>query len=200
MISENRPVTPKDTEEALTLRSTAFVICPRDPVHCERSSANPATCQASSIEGSAALSHWVHIVVISSCPRGLRQEDGSVRKSQARCRFTGPPAARWVVEGVINTLRTGSQTKVDGRVPKALLEVIGTLLDNSALFIEPCVSHLTYRFAFANATTSSCTSSYPQYCLFCHIHRYRCSHTRNIRAPQRRNGVTSHYSIPRHIL
>ena len=35
-------------------------------------------------------------------------------------------------------------------MPKALLEVIGTLLDNSALFIELCVSHLTYRFAFAN--------------------------------------------------
>ena len=132
LISKNLLATPKDTEEAPTLKSIPIVICPRDPVHCERSLASPATRQTGSIEGFVA-SRQTYVVVVSSCPRRLRQEDSSVRESQALCRFTCSPAARWVV-GVVNTLRTGSQTEV-------LLEVIDALLDNSTLFVEQYVSY-----------------------------------------------------------
>ena len=180
LISKNLLATPKDTEEAPTLKSIPIVICPRDPVHCERSLASPATRQTGSIEGFVA-SRQTYVVVVSSCPRRLRQEDSSVRESQALCRFTCSPAARWVV-GVVNTLRTGSQTEV-------LLEVIDALLDNSTLFIEPYVSHLTDRSTFVNATTPSCTNCYPQSCLFYRIHRCYRPHTRRVYAPQRRHIV-----------
>lgn len=199
MISENSLATLKDTEETPTLKSIAFVICPRDPVHCERLLTSPATRQTGSIEGFVAP-RQTYVVVVSSCPRRLRQEDSSVRESQALCRFTCSPAARWVVEGVVNTLKTGSQTEVDGRVLEVLLEVIDALLDNSTLFVEPYVSHLMDRFAFANATTPSCTNCYPQSCLFYRIRRCCRQHTRRVYAPQRRDGVTSRYSVPRHIV
>ena len=45
---------------------------------------------------------------------------------------------------------------------EVLLEVIDALLDNSTLFVEPYVSHLTDRFTLTNATTPSCTNCYPQ--------------------------------------
>ena len=47
--------------------------------------------------------------------------------------------------GVVNTLRTGSQTEADGRVLEVLLDVISALLDNSTLFVEPYVSYPTDR-------------------------------------------------------
>ena len=50
-----------------------------------------------------------------------------------------PYIVRWVVEGVVNTLRAGSQTETDGRVLEVLLDVISALLDNSTLFVEPYV-------------------------------------------------------------
>ena len=51
-----------------------------------------------------------------------------------------PYLVRWVAEGVVNTLRTGTQTEADGRVLEVLLDVISALLDNSTLFVEPYVS------------------------------------------------------------
>ena len=56
-----------------------------------------------------------------------------------------PYLVRWVAEGVVNTLRTGSQTEADGRVLEVLLDVISALLDNSTLFVEPYVSYPTDR-------------------------------------------------------
>lgn len=50
-----------------------------------------------------------------------------------------PYIVRWVVEGVVNTLRSGSQTETDGRVLEVLLDVISALLDNTTLFVEPYV-------------------------------------------------------------
>ena len=52
-----------------------------------------------------------------------------------------PYLVRWVAEGVVNTLRTGTQTEADGRVLEVLLDVISALLDNSTLFVEPYVSY-----------------------------------------------------------
>lgn len=53
-----------------------------------------------------------------------------------------PYLVRWVAEGVVNTLRAGTQTEADGRVLEVLLDVISALLDNSTLFVEPYVSYL----------------------------------------------------------
>lgn len=48
-----------------------------------------------------------------------------------------PYIVRWVAEGVVNTLRGGSQTEADGRVLEVFLDVISALLENSTLFVEP---------------------------------------------------------------
>lgn len=53
-----------------------------------------------------------------------------------------PYLVRWVGEGVVGALRTGAQSENDGRVLEVLLEVIGALLDNPTLFVEPYVSLL----------------------------------------------------------
>jgi transcription initiation factor TFIID subunit 6 len=52
-----------------------------------------------------------------------------------------PYLVRWVAEGVVNSLRTGTQIETDGRVVEVLSDVISTLLDNSTLFVEPYVSY-----------------------------------------------------------
>jgi transcription initiation factor TFIID subunit 6 len=58
-----------------------------------------------------------------------------------------PYIVRWVVEGVVNTLRAGSQTETDGRVLEVLLDVISALLDNSTLFVEPYVKRIFCPFS-----------------------------------------------------
>lgn len=58
-----------------------------------------------------------------------------------------PYIVRWVVEGVVNTLRAGNQTETDGRVLEVLLDVISALLDNSTLFVEPYVRKIFRPFS-----------------------------------------------------
>ena len=41
---------------------------------------------------------------------------------------------------MVNALKGGVQTENDGRVLGVLLDVIGAILDNSTLFVEPYVS------------------------------------------------------------
>ncbi|EPT05360.1 hypothetical protein FOMPIDRAFT_1111798 [Fomitopsis schrenkii] len=53
-----------------------------------------------------------------------------------------PYLVRWVGEGVVGALRTGAQSENDGRVLEVLLDVIGALLDNPTLFVEPYLHQL----------------------------------------------------------
>ena len=48
-----------------------------------------------------------------------------------------PYLVRWVAEGVVNSLKAGLDTEVEGRTLEVWLEVLGALLDNSNFFIEP---------------------------------------------------------------
>lgn len=52
-----------------------------------------------------------------------------------------PYLVRWVAEGVVSALRTGSTTENDGKVLGVLLDVISAILDNPTLFVEPYVSN-----------------------------------------------------------
>lgn len=51
-----------------------------------------------------------------------------------------PYLVKWVGDGVVGVLKSYTHTESDGRVLEVLLEVIGALLDNSTLFVEPYVS------------------------------------------------------------
>ena len=54
-----------------------------------------------------------------------------------------PYLAQWVSEGVVTTLRTGSQTENDGKMLEVFLDVISALLDNQTLGVEPFVRFLS---------------------------------------------------------
>ncbi|KAI8978714.1 transcription initiation factor TFIID complex subunit [Trametes punicea] len=53
-----------------------------------------------------------------------------------------PYLVRWVGQGVVDALRSGSQSENDGRVLEVLLDVIGALLDNQTLGVEPYLHQL----------------------------------------------------------
>lgn len=55
-----------------------------------------------------------------------------------------PYLVRWVAEGVVASLKSGSQTDSDGRVLGVFLDVIGAILDNPSLFVEPYVSRSSH--------------------------------------------------------
>lgn len=48
-----------------------------------------------------------------------------------------PYLVRWVAEGVVNSLRSGLDTEIEGRTIEVWLEVLGALLENTNFFIEP---------------------------------------------------------------
>ncbi|KAI0772233.1 TATA box binding protein associated factor-domain-containing protein [Irpex lacteus] len=53
-----------------------------------------------------------------------------------------PYLVRWVAEGVVNALKSGSQEDADGKVLAVLLDVIKAILDNTTLFVEPYLHQL----------------------------------------------------------
>ncbi|KAI0770078.1 TAF-domain-containing protein [Fomes fomentarius] len=53
-----------------------------------------------------------------------------------------PYLAQWVSEGVVSTLRSGSQTENDGKMLEVFLDVISALLDNQTLGVEPFLHQL----------------------------------------------------------
>ncbi|KAI0769094.1 transcription initiation factor TFIID complex subunit [Trametes elegans] len=53
-----------------------------------------------------------------------------------------PYLVRWVGQGVVDALRSGSQSENDGKVLEVLLDVIGALLDNPTLGVEPYLHQL----------------------------------------------------------
>jgi transcription initiation factor TFIID subunit 6 len=51
-----------------------------------------------------------------------------------------PYLIRWVGEAVVGGLKEGAQNETDGKVLQVLMDVIGAILDNTTLFVEPYVS------------------------------------------------------------
>lgn len=56
-----------------------------------------------------------------------------------------PYLIRWVGEGVVATLKDGPDSDADGQLLQVYVDVIGAMLENKALFIEPYVSLLAAR-------------------------------------------------------
>ncbi|KAF8349591.1 transcription initiation factor TFIID complex 60 kDa subunit [Amanita rubescens] len=53
-----------------------------------------------------------------------------------------PYLIRWVGEGVVGALKEGVQSESDGRVLEVMLDVIGAILENNTLFVEPYLHQL----------------------------------------------------------
>ena len=81
-----------------------------------------------------------------------------------------PYLIRWVGEGVVGALKEGVLSESDGRVLEVMLDVIGAILENTTLFVEPYVSLINvclYR-AYSKHILSSCTKFFlPFYRRFC---------------------------------
>ena len=61
-------------------------------------------------------------------------------RSDAGLQALLPYLVRWVGEGVVGVLKESSQESSEGKVLEVLLDVIGAILDNTTLFVEPYVS------------------------------------------------------------
>lgn len=70
-----------------------------------------------------------------------------------------PYLVRWVGEGVVSCLKDGAQSESDGRTLEVLLDVIGALLDNHTLFVEPYVSFCGLSLHIAVPNISSIPAS-----------------------------------------
>ncbi|KAF5361003.1 hypothetical protein D9756_005121 [Leucocoprinus leucothites] len=53
-----------------------------------------------------------------------------------------PYLVRWVGEGVVGVLKTGEQSDGEGKVLEVLMDVVGALLENTTLFVEPYLHQL----------------------------------------------------------
>lgn len=62
-------------------------------------------------------------------------------RSDAGLQALLPYLVRWVGEGVVGSLKEDSPSEGEGKVLEVLLDVIGAILDNSTLFVEPYVGH-----------------------------------------------------------
>jgi len=146
LISENPPAITKDTEEPSTLK----------PITGQPSTSALTT--QSTVKGRQQNQQLVKQVLsrelqlyyarLTSSLLPPAPEDYAKRtaalaslRHDAGLQALLPYLVRWVAEGVVNTLRTGTQTEADGRVLEVLLDVISALLDNSTLFVEPYVSY-----------------------------------------------------------
>ncbi|KAJ3740160.1 transcription initiation factor TFIID complex 60 kDa subunit [Lentinula detonsa] len=63
-------------------------------------------------------------------------------RSDAGLQALLPYLIRWVGEGVVGALKEGGQTESDGKVLEVLMEVIGSILENNTLFVEPYLHQL----------------------------------------------------------
>ncbi|TCD67164.1 hypothetical protein EIP91_000449 [Steccherinum ochraceum] len=63
-------------------------------------------------------------------------------RSDAGLQALLPYLVRWVGEGVVNALKGGVQNESEARVLSVLLDVIGAILENSTLFVEPYLHQL----------------------------------------------------------
>jgi transcription initiation factor TFIID subunit 6 len=89
-----------------------------------------------------------------------------------------PYLIRWVGEGAVGALKEGGQSENDGRVLEVLMDVIGTLLENNTLFVEPYVSCCSPSLSQATSLKDpmgldSCINCCHLFCLHCCIRLFR---------------------------
>ncbi|TFK27600.1 TAF-domain-containing protein [Coprinopsis marcescibilis] len=63
-------------------------------------------------------------------------------RSDAGLQALLPYLVRWVAEGVVSALKDGAQSETDGKSLEVLMDVVGALLENKTLFVEPYVRAL----------------------------------------------------------
>jgi len=147
LIPENPPAITKDTEEASTLKSIAGQ--PSTSALATQATAKGRQQNQQLVKQVLSRELQLYYARLTSSLVPPAPEDYVKRtaalaslRHDAGLQALLPYLVRWVAEGVVNTLRAGTQTEADGRVLEVLLDVISALLDNSTLFVEPYVSYV----------------------------------------------------------
>ena len=145
LIPENPPAITKDTEEPSTLKSITGQ--PSTSALATQSTAKGRQQNQQLVKQVLSRELQLYYARLTSSLLPPAPEDYVKRtaalaslRHDAGLQALLPYLVRWVAEGVVNTLRAGTQTEADGRVLEVLLDVISALLDNSTLFVEPYVS------------------------------------------------------------
>lgn len=135
-IPENPPAIPKETEEPSALKLAAGQV----PTAKKPQQNQQLVKQVLSRELQLYYARLTSSLLPPSDDQSKRIAALSSLRHDAGLQALLPYLVRWVGEGVVNTLKTGTQTDNDGRVLGVLLDVVSALLDNTTLFVEPYAS------------------------------------------------------------
>lgn len=152
LIPENPPAIPRDTEPdvataKLTTPPRPGTQYPPTPPSPSRHAGNFASKRPNQLLVKQVLSRELMLYYTRLTTTLIPPQDDTKRaaalsslRNDAGLQTLLPYLVKWVGDGVVNVLREPVQTESDGRVLGVLLDVIGALLDNNTLFIEPYVS------------------------------------------------------------
>ncbi|KAH9924354.1 TAF-domain-containing protein [Epithele typhae] len=148
LIPENPPAAPREVEgDAAKQGPSAF---PLTPPSADRPLQSGKQTQQQPILIKQTLSRELHLyytrLTTSLLPSASEQSKRTAALASLRS-DTGlspllPYLVHWVGEGIVSTLRSGSQTETDGKLLEVYLDVIGALLDNQTLGVEPFLHQL----------------------------------------------------------
>ncbi|CCL99734.1 uncharacterized protein FIBRA_01756 [Fibroporia radiculosa] len=155
LIPENPPAIPKDTDldQAGRLASpTRGTVFPLTPPSSDRPSPAQATRKQSQqqlVKQVLSRELQLYYTRLTSALLPPTTSDYAKRtaalaslRNDAGLQALLPYLVRWVGEGVVGALKGAAQSEGDGRVLEVLLDVIGALLDNTTLFVEPYLHQL----------------------------------------------------------
>ena len=148
LIPENPPAIPKDNDVEMNGKSPARpanLIFPPTPSSDRPSVAKKQQQQLVKQVLSRELQLYYTKLTTALLPSGTPDDAKRVAaltslRNDAGLQALLPYLVRWVGEGVVNALKVGVQNESEGRTLGVLLDVIGAILDNSTLFVEPYVS------------------------------------------------------------
>lgn len=155
LIPENPPATPRDADPekqpGSSIPGTTFPLTP--PSSDRPSPIQPGKqTQQQPILIKQTLSRELHLYYTRLTSSLLPPSSDQTKRTAALASLRHdaglspllPYLVHWVGEGIVNTLRSGSQTDSDGKLLEVFLDVIGALLDNQTLGIEPFVRPVSF--------------------------------------------------------
>ncbi|THH17570.1 hypothetical protein EUX98_g9102 [Antrodiella citrinella] len=153
LIPENPPAIPKDTDADLTTMANGhhskgsgmFPPTPSSdrPTPMQKKQQQQLVKQVLSRELQLYYTRLTSALLPTGTPDDAKRLAALVSlRNDAGLQALLPYLVRWVGEGVVNALKGGVQSDGEGRTLGVLMDVIGAILDNNTLFVEPYLHQL----------------------------------------------------------